>query len=281
MKTVFEREVPPVFYKYFTVEDWLPLLLSGASLKFASRATFNDPFDSRAKYKYDAETAHAKKMMRKVTRNMKPAAGLLERARIRNRTKHPRTLDTLNISNILDTTGILCLSTQWDNLLLWSHYAGMHTGICVGFHSDVDVFRVAFPVRYEEEFPLIHRPADSNETMMQKTFLTKARCWEYENEWRVIKRNSAYDDKRVPMYTECDAEDHRLLNEHNGPGFYQFDQRAIESITLGMHISDEHENRAWSAVSEASLDVPVHRIKKIDGAYKVKRVPARRPSKPA
>ena len=29
--------------------------------------------------------------------------------------------------------GILCFSLDWNNPLLWAHYAGNHKGICLGF----------------------------------------------------------------------------------------------------------------------------------------------------
>ncbi|KZR47141.1 hypothetical protein A3N68_03305 [Enterobacter asburiae] len=33
----------------------------------------------------------------------------------------------------LTTKGIVCLTRDYDNYLMWSHYASSHTGFCIGF----------------------------------------------------------------------------------------------------------------------------------------------------
>src|ERR1700731_4449263 len=38
-----------------------------------------------------------------------------------------------HIKHFRQSKGLLCFSRNWDNLLLWSHYAASHTGLCLGF----------------------------------------------------------------------------------------------------------------------------------------------------
>jgi len=33
----------------------------------------------------------------------------------------------------LEKYGVLCFSRSWNNVLMWSHYADRHKGICLGF----------------------------------------------------------------------------------------------------------------------------------------------------
>jgi hypothetical protein len=40
-----------------------------------------------------------------------------------------------------DAYGIICFSNDWNNPLLWGHYARAHTGIALGFEISDDLLR--------------------------------------------------------------------------------------------------------------------------------------------
>jgi hypothetical protein len=73
-----------------------------------------------------------------------------------NKKSHRRALEGLRQTLSRDT-GLLCFSESWDHLLMWSHYANKHQGICLGF--DVDdkfVARVKYsdrriPIEWKDE----------------------------------------------------------------------------------------------------------------------------------
>jgi hypothetical protein len=73
-----------------------------------------------------------------------------------NKKSHRRALEGLRQTLSRDT-GLLCFSESWDHLLMWSHYANKHQGICLGF--DVDdkfVARVEYsdrriPIEWKDE----------------------------------------------------------------------------------------------------------------------------------
>lgn len=122
-----------------------------------------------------------------------------------------KTLDRIDAA-----VGVLCLSQEPDNILLWSHYANSHDGICLRF--DVAGHRAAFPrlrpVNYQRlaldlEAPLqylfdlfkrqprllldlVALMADSNPEedyplrQLERWFYTKSRDWAYECEWRAM-----------------------------------------------------------------------------------------------
>lgn len=75
--------------------------------------------------------------------------------------------------------GLICFSKQWDNPLLWSHYADMHRGICLGFEVDERGLR---PVRYVTERPDLRIPPTIES--MEEILFTKFKDWQYEEEWR-------------------------------------------------------------------------------------------------
>ncbi|MBU0903419.1 MAG: DUF2971 domain-containing protein [Gammaproteobacteria bacterium] len=49
--------------------------------------------------------------------------------------------------------GILCLTEDPLNILMWSHYAHNHTGICIGFDTESSPFNSAKQVTYNGERP--------------------------------------------------------------------------------------------------------------------------------
>lgn len=100
---------------------------------------------------------------------------------------------------IVADTKILCLTSRPDNTLMWSHYAGGHTGIVLRFRSipEMDTpYGMAKPVDYVDEVP----PLLSEEQLadifagvgsmheagiLDRSVYTKSSAWSYENEWRL------------------------------------------------------------------------------------------------
>ena len=73
-----------------------------------------------------------------------------------------------------------------DNILMWSHYADNHKGICLlEFARNNPLICHARPVRYRKEYPewTPHAIMDGNTI---EPVLTKARDWCYEREFRII-----------------------------------------------------------------------------------------------
>lgn len=106
-----------------------------------------------------------------------------------------------NLKERLASAGILSLSELEDNILMWSHYAQQHKGICIEFkRTSSNILGMpgnTSPVRYSIKAPTIdarsYRTADpegKNEIELSLV-LTKAADWTYEREWRVIKHSRA------------------------------------------------------------------------------------------
>ncbi|NKK82626.1 DUF2971 domain-containing protein [Rhizobium leguminosarum bv. viciae] len=49
--------------------------------------------------------------------------------------------------------GLLCMSTTWQEPLLWSHYADKHKGMCLGFDVDDTHWE---PARYRAARPSLN-----------------------------------------------------------------------------------------------------------------------------
>ncbi len=135
-----------------------------------------------------------------------------------------------NVANFRGRIGLLCFSRNWDNLLLWSHYAGSHTGLCLGFDIpdgprgdgyDLDV-------HYQPNLLQVSGRDDVNQDLMIRMLRTKQESWSYEQEVRLfVKLNDPPDARGLSWFSfgpslelkeviagsQCDAEDLKTLAE--------------------------------------------------------------------
>lgn len=267
-----KNPVPPVFYKYTPVEDWLPLMLNGSSLKFTTRKNFNDPFDSLSSTRFNYNADNAEEYIRNGFSGLKKFPTEAIEAMIKKLMTEKIQIDSdSHNEEYLDETGILSLASSWKNILLWSHYANQHKGICIGFDSEKDIFLGAQKVIYSSDFPIIIRPDDSDITMLEKTFLRKAECWKYEDEWRILKPKWN-DEQKEDFSKRKNANDvNELFASCNGPGIYEFDKSTITDVTLGMNISAEDEKKVIAGIRTADIKINLFKASRNKGQYEVKR----------
>lgn len=269
MSTIDSKKLPPILYKFYPVEPWLPQLFAGESISFSSRLKFNDPFDCRPGFKLDSG-AEARKYLHEKFRSTSLSASkrIREVERIMKKNAGQESFASEATHKMLDEVGILCLTTKWDNALMWAHYAKDHTGICVGFKRSTGIFNAAKPITYSDDFPIIARPRDTENDMFRKTFLTKAKCWDYEEEWRITKNKRTVKDREELYNNFCihtSVSNARQLADLRGAAFYQFDNSAIESVTLGMRCANAHLVKA--ALKSANLAVPLYQVSQPSTTY--------------
>ena len=69
------------------------------------------------------------------------------------RRKLMESLSKTALQKMLAQRRIYCLASDADNTLMWSHYAEKHSGICLEFDVDNDLFRKAKQVVYASTYP--------------------------------------------------------------------------------------------------------------------------------
>jgi len=135
-------EFPDIFYKYCPLEGSFDELGSRSrrvldsiiddKFFFSHVGRFNDPFD---KYQLSYEGVKDEKVEEYFYKYISPGLAEAEwgevlsdaKRNIRDRGFH-RGLDV----NLHDNLSVLSLSSSYDNILMWSHYASNHEGVCVG-----------------------------------------------------------------------------------------------------------------------------------------------------
>ena len=106
-------------------------------------------------------------------------------------------VDTLLLDYTSATVGALCFSTNWNNPLLWSHYAEKHSGICLGLDIDAQPGEVQTPTYVDG--PEMQEPAVLFEALrtgdfraaegpLMRKLLLKFKGWLYEDEVRMFAR---------------------------------------------------------------------------------------------
>jgi hypothetical protein len=161
---------------------------------FTCPLEFNDPFDCLPVLDMASTPEQRIKAIRQVLQN-KGLSRNQRRFELAKLTKeHSRGfsdekgLEAWNTT--LSTTGVLSLSERSDSILMWSHYADKHQGICLGYDPDY-LPAALFPVQYLEKRPVYHwseQLGGRKHDQIYEALCTKDESWSYEKEWRVINR---------------------------------------------------------------------------------------------
>ena len=204
-------EDPKVLYRYRHLQGdhrkWTRRIITDSVLYFASPSSFNDPFDCKVHYRSSLSVKHLKlryadllkKKLPKLNRKMHRGKVVTDLASL-----NPNEFIAQIESGLQDTVnriGVLSLSATNRNILLWSHYAAGHTGICLKFRatSSTDFFGFSQPVKYFQNYPEIDLLNNSPDKQVQTFLLTKAIDWKYEEEWRIIDHEKGPGDKKFPQ----------------------------------------------------------------------------------
>lgn len=205
---------PEYLYKYMSFEgkgyERIQYLLLSNEIYFPSAAQFNDPFDCYVSPRLiDGTDKEWKNYLesRLPSRNPDKNPGqinqMVEQIISEGRFKRNDVRDSVlgNLQELIHRVGILCLSKNPSNGLMWSHYAGSHKGLCICFeHHNEPFFGRAQEITYSSNFPQVSRIRDDDEKIMNAVLLTKASFWSYEEEWRIIDYTGKPGMKRFPSH---------------------------------------------------------------------------------
>ena len=166
-------------YKYRFFNEYTCNSLLESYIWLSSPDTFNDPFDCHLKDDYllfdDSQ---------------------LSAAALEELTGHGNGKDYYD--NVIYpwylTNGIGCFCESHEEILLWSHYANCHRGICLeyDFSCNKNLEKLLQKVIYTDEYPQINfsqfigTGLESSISYIRKAFYTKYKVWEYEKEWRLV-----------------------------------------------------------------------------------------------
>lgn len=203
---------PRYLHKYMSKRlDRIGDVLVNRHLYFAAPPQLNDPFDCTLglDLRNGATTEDWKEYLTHLVGSETPeSTPEYRRAKAednvrRGRHTYPAFLDDAeqDIRRAVKETGcnlgVLCLSSDPKNVMMWSHYADNHEGLVLRFDSRHMAHQTSgelrcFQVNYDRFFPRLPEyiaalrgmKNGDNLTFNKLFFCRKSRDWKYEKEWR-------------------------------------------------------------------------------------------------
>ncbi len=183
---------PDILYKYYTVERAIQVLAT-TSVWISAPSDFNDPYDSRLRFENPKGDREKREFGKAIAIHHPGLSGHAERRRWEKTLPTDDSLyeETANRlrNELRNTTGVACLSERRDCLLMFAHYAKNHQGVCIGFSTTDDSrLKNAHKIAYGDQVPTINLVDITTNDAPESAgaLLRKARCWEYEAEWRLV-----------------------------------------------------------------------------------------------
>jgi hypothetical protein len=188
-------------YRYYSNEAWAVDVIQNQRIFCSLRSTFNDPFDGSIPFSHEISPADyvefAFKIYRKDGYDWPTIRGLLDRelstdGSLNAKAQKRIAENAAKFHEENNRAGILCLNDDPLSVLMWSHYACKHQGICIGFartdQNQLGCDDVCSPVTYSDEYPApkFSEILSGNGKLTEKLFYVKAREWAYEREWRLL-----------------------------------------------------------------------------------------------
>ena len=197
-KIAADENGPTMLYKYCSVATAEKIFRDGAVL-LNPAVEFNDPFEMNCRIHWPNDD----ELRRRIDRQLAHLPES-ERARVYEKTLHHKRVSGSRISVearkfLLQHAGVSCFSETRENNLMWSHYADGHKGVCIGlsigeFMLSLECLPVvpgvgsghvrshSCAVQYRDVPPTWEAWGETVEDVVA----AKARCWEYEREWRIF-----------------------------------------------------------------------------------------------
>ncbi|WP_097303259.1 DUF2971 domain-containing protein [Pseudomonas chlororaphis] len=152
--------------------------------------------------------------------------------------------------------GILSLTTDPLNELMWAHYGSSHSGYVVGLDAESSFFRPKsgepklcgelMNVAYTDTTPVVY--VDPGKLDIPKDiFFTKTTKWAYENEWRMIKHLENSDE----------------VVESGGKMIHLFEvsEEAIKEVIIGAKVDKKSADKFESEIRQRLPHVEIKRLK--------------------
>jgi len=244
---------PKVLYKYKSIN--LSAISKIIEIYFSEPKNFNDPYDC-------------------IYHLINKSPNLNEKAKI--------------VLNNIQSCGILSLTSKPVNMLMWSHYADQHRGVCVGYNDKARFFdefthpgglqKITYIKENENNTKnrvikninkLITSSLECSEEkerrrilieVIKLLFAQKSDHWSYEDEWRIVWYLA---DIKGPI-----QQNHYLPKEKRIVGIKP--DKEIDCIIFGARMSDEIRNIIYHALNRKYGNITFKEAYFTDVLYQIK-----------
>lgn len=268
-----------IFYKYMAINNNTLKVLKNQELYFSHTSKFNDPFDSKldltwsgsiedwnsSDFFIEETLAETKVIMDSFIKN-----GIFEENNGLYRLLQPdegfQTIIEKKQSKMnFPSPRVCCFSTNKKSILMWSHYADRHKGICLCFKSKqmIDNGNVLildsdphtfFPVEYNKNLPKQVNMLNWESEALLSFFKTKHLEWKYEDEYRLI----LWEDVDFQGKSTCTK---------------RFSKEGLEGIIFGLNTPIEKIKEVHDIIKsnylQEGIKVNFYKTQEIKGKYTI------------
>lgn len=248
LKMVDEGLLQPQLFKYRSLsnssKEYTLDIFRKCELYFAAPAEFNDPFDCKFYPVISSRERFARVIAERQT--LDSQLGDVENAIMNDENIEARIRNA--VDTVMNRHGICSFSRNNAGILMWSHYADCHRGVCLEFDvlEDPNFFVNPKDVTYQSCYPLIDMArSDGSSAYVEALLGTKFSEWSYEDEVRVYN--------------------------HQSKKAFPFNPKALKSVIFGCKANDEVIEEVKNIVREnpALSHVEFYRAVMDDKEYKL------------
>jgi hypothetical protein len=251
--TIQENSLPKSVFKYRN-PDIIRLhdIIIENKLWAGKPSSFNDPFDCFPSIELIGNYSEAKAFIKRSDARIGTIRGRKELNELARKIEQEglgsfeATQKNNDWRQLIDKFGVISFSQESINILLWSHYAQNHTGVCLEFGTEDTPTKDIHPVTYDKTRPS-YRLLDPDRTTtktMERVLLRKADFWSFEREWRHVSIIS-------------------------GPGQIEFPPTSLKSIILGAAVSPTFESILRSVIATRPTPLPIKRARFDEREFKL------------
>jgi hypothetical protein len=158
--------------------------------------------------------------------------------------------------------GVLSLTEDPCSMPMWAHYADQYSGLVIGLDSDSEFFQPKpeepapcgqlMNVLYTYTSPVVYVEPGKFD-IPKEVFFTKARIWEYEKEWRIIKY--------LPQASEVvDGSEGKKIN------LFEVPPEAVKEVIFGWKMGSDRQEQVRQALIERAPHVSRKKVTFAPGA---------------
>lgn len=166
-------------------------------LRLSSPATFNDPYEMFVHIVVEGSREQRLERFSQIAAQQAPTASpeqrgetvrvLMERSDLAHAERCQQSL-----AGIRQRSGVFCFAGDPRSVLMWSHYAENHRGVCLQFERMKDFLTLGHAVRvdYREDLPVVNWIVNFHRDV-KHVLLAKHPSWNYEQERRITSIDNA------------------------------------------------------------------------------------------
>lgn len=179
---------------------------------------------------------------------------------------------------LVNSFRVLCVTTEYDNNLMWAHYGDQHSGCVIEFDevfSEKPHLLREGKIRYHENIKPLSNPLDMllygetpkiKELMIKDIIFSKRTSWQYENEYRfMFVENYGQTTFKLDMQTNK----YEITSDSEKVDLYSdvpISRDSIKSITFGVRTKLEEINKFVSMAGKYQFNCNFYQMKMKSGS---------------